>query len=521
MNKPVDAVSILPIDALVPHPKNPRLSIRRDVVDSIKANLEADRGFSSRHALTVRPCGDSYQIISGHHRRIAAAEAGLTEVPCWIADLDDDAAYMALITDNSQGELSPLEVGMHALECVGKGSPGRGKKGGLSEYARKIGKHKDTIAGLVSAAAVYSKLSDQSDDLLSRSAHLSEIHSAPSELWPLLVEHMLRKGWTVEETKRIVATVKQFSVPADDWCARFFPLVDVVERYVDTLEFSPDTVARLIKECEWIRALVADRPNRKEYLDEFDQWMAENKGGDAWDARKLIGYGRALEARLEEEAATTLSCYTLGDWRDSIGEIKDGRIALLFTDPPYGMGYQSDYRLDRTKPRKHDRIEGDESLDSIAKCVESFLPKLAEDAHVLMFCHWRNEPEVRELLEVSGLLIRGSLIWVKNNTGMGDPSTTFAPKHERIIHAVKGSPKIYSRLPDVLECDRVPTDRHPTEKPTELLQRLIEATTVEGELVVDPFAGVASTLVAAIACKRECLGFEINKEYHSAGTLRL
>ena len=37
-----------------------------------------------------------WQILSGHHRVLAAAQAGLDEVPCWVRELDDDAAYMLL-----------------------------------------------------------------------------------------------------------------------------------------------------------------------------------------------------------------------------------------------------------------------------------------------------------------------------------------------------------------------------------------------------------------------------------------
>jgi len=113
-------------------------------------------------------------------------------------------------------------------------------------------------------------------------------------------------------------------------------------------------------------------------------------------------------------------------------------------------------------------------------------------------------------------------VWVKNNTGMGDPKTTFAPKHERIIHAVKGSPILFEREADVLEYDRVNTDRHPTEKPVDLLARLIEITTVEGQRVADPFGGVGSTCDAAESLGRNYWGCEINEEYwrHGCGRLR-
>jgi ParB-like chromosome segregation protein Spo0J len=52
----------------------------------------------------------------GHHRKLAAEQAGLASIPCWVRGMTDDAAFMALVLANSQSELSPLERGMHALK---------------------------------------------------------------------------------------------------------------------------------------------------------------------------------------------------------------------------------------------------------------------------------------------------------------------------------------------------------------------------------------------------------------------
>ena len=155
------------------------------------------------------------------------------------------------------------------------------------------------------------------------------------------------------------------------------------------------------------------------------------------------------------------------------------------------------------------------------ECLEAFHEKLRDSAHIFVFCHWSNEPTVRQAVEDAGYTIRGSIVWVKNNTGMGDPKTTFAPKHERIIHAVKGSPILFSREPDVMLADRVATDNHPTEKPVCLLKQIIEATTVVGDVVADPFGGVASSLVAAKECGRRHWGCELKEAYWSHGCERL
>ena len=62
---------------------------------------------------------------------------------------------------------------------------------------------------------------------------------------------------------------------------------------------------------------------------------------------------------------------------------------------------------------------------------------------------------------------------------------------------------------------------HPTQKPIKLLKALIELTTQKGQVVLDPFAGSGSTLVAAKELMREYVGFEISKEYYDNAIARL
>jgi site-specific DNA-methyltransferase (adenine-specific) len=480
--------------------------------------------------------GDGYEIISGHHRQAAAGKAGIEEVPCWVVEMDDDQAYMALATSNNQGELAPLEIGPHALERVGKASAGRGKKGGLSEHARKLGKSQQYLSQVVAAAEV-AKSTSQLVDLLNKCQHLHAIHGeGRRELWPSLVAEMLKlrpqqsgppKSWSVADTEGWVAKVKEF--PEPEGCVDWLPLVPVVERFLTTKEFSPQTVRQLAAERNSIMELIDGNADKIEeagqvpaaWADEAERWLVANMGGKSWDVRELVAYRLQLEQRINKCGPDQ---WLHGNWRDHVDAIKDGSVSVLLTDPPYGMGYQSDYRLDRSKARKHERIENDgdgEGPAEVADCLAAFVPKLADNAHVFVFTNWRNEEAMRASIADAGLLVRGSLVWVKNNTGMGDPKTTFAPKHERIIHAVKGSPILFEREADVLEYDRVNTDRHPTEKPVDLLARLIEITTVEGQRVADPFGGVGSTCEAAESLGRNYWGCEINVEYWRHGCDRL
>ena len=117
--------------------------------------------------------------------------------------------------------------------------------------------------------------------------------------------------------------------------------------------------------------------------------------------------------------------------------------------------------------------------------------------------------------------MRGSLVWVKENHTSGDLTGSFAPRHERILHAAKGRPTVSPRIDDVLQVSREGATDHPTEKPTDLLKRLINSTTDGGDLIVDPFAGTGATCIAAKLLSRDYWACEKDNHYWQQGYERL
>jgi len=496
------------VDDVHDHPNNPRVIFRDDVIDGIAANLNGE--YPQHHAITVRADGDGYEVISGHHRIRAARKAGLSNVWAFVRDIDDDAAFMELVTSNNQGELAPLEIGMHALSAV---QLEQGKEGkGLAAYAKAIGRSKGKISELRQAAEVFVTCSDMGTSLIDKAYHLGHIHPCGRALWPLLVRTMLDKGWSAADTEATCKKVREFNVPPT-WAELFLPLHKVVERFLSD-EFSPLTVQRLIVtvECGETRLLLL---GGKE-VEQFHAWLAENAGRASWDERKVNAYVQEREAAAKAADESIEACWKLGDWREHVSALENGSVSLVLTDPPYGIEYRSNHRKE-----KHDRIAGDASLSEVRDFLAAVVEKLADDAHVLVFFDFRFVSELLTIAEVNGYEVRGQLVWVKNNTGMGDLDGTFAPKCELIMHLVRGKPTLFERTANVLEFDRVATDRHPTEKPEDLCRQLIESTTATGQLVLDPFGGVATVAAAALSIGRRTFGCELSEDYYKAGRERL
>jgi hypothetical protein len=130
--------------------------------------------------------------------------------------MSDEEAYMQLILSNSQSELSALEVGIHARGAAEKELGGKGKKGGLSEYARAIGRSTAYVSQVRAAAEVFASVPQTlktSKGFREKTYHLTEIYAAPEWLRPALVAKVQTEDWTVESTRKAVQSVKDVPEP--------------------------------------------------------------------------------------------------------------------------------------------------------------------------------------------------------------------------------------------------------------------------------------------------------------------
>jgi ParB-like chromosome segregation protein Spo0J len=117
--------------------------------------------------------------------------AGIATVPCWMREMSDEGAFMALVLANSQSELSALERGLHAL------------RSGLDvkAYAETVGRARTTVHQEVYAARVAQSVPHVRNELHDRTRHLAELHAAASWLWPTLVGRMTQRNWTVDQAR--------------------------------------------------------------------------------------------------------------------------------------------------------------------------------------------------------------------------------------------------------------------------------------------------------------------------------
>jgi len=205
------------------------------------------------------------------------------------------------------------------------------------------------------------------------------------------------------------------------------------------------------------------------------------------------------------------------DCLDTMKRIPDDSIDLILTDPPYGMDYLSSRRKD-----KFDKIENDISLEWVKPFLEESYRVLKDNSHIYLFCNDYAISDFRKALEETGFTPKRTLVWVKNNHTSGDLEGDYANKTEFLLFAHKGRKKLNGgRDTNVLKFDRVAMMEHPTQKPTQMMNYLIEKSTNKGDIIYDPFMGSGTTARACKDLGRKYIGSEISKKYCDIAEKRL
>ena len=120
--------------------------------------------------------------------------------------------------------------------------------------------------------------------------------------------------------------------------------------------------------------------------------------------------------------------------------------------------------------------------------------------------------------------IKNLIIWVKNSWTAGDLVNQYGQQYEIIIYASKGlSPIIGKRLTDVWYFNRVAGNDllHQNQKPEKLIQQIINKSSKEDDIILDPFMGSGTTAIACLNTNRKYIGFELDKEYFDIAEKRI
>lgn len=218
-----------------------------------------------------------------------------------------------------------------------------------------------------------------------------------------------------------------------------------------------------------------------------------------------------------------------GDAIDFMKTLEDESVDLIVTDPPYKVtargnagnsgGMMRDKLSMQGKIFKHNDIKPIEY-------IPEFYRLLKDGSHCYIMTNHVNLQEMLNTATECGFRFIKSLIWNKGNKIMGQ---FYMSQFEYILFFRKGKGKKINKCgtADILNVPNKKTkgedgkNIHDTEKPVELMKILIENSSQEGELVLDPFLGVGATAMACKELNRDYIGIELDEKYYNIACKRV
>jgi DNA modification methylase len=187
------------------------------------------------------------------------------------------------------------------------------------------------------------------------------------------------------------------------------------------------------------------------------------------------------------------------------------QMPLVLTDPPYGIDYHS---TDRKAPIANDGSAGFGQF--LQRALPAVKGTMSSGATLYWFAAGGGPTLGQALLAISQhFTLQNLIVWDKETPGLG---WRWRRSWEAIIEASVGKPARWyggTHRRNVLRWPKVIPDGedHPTPKPPELLAELIRVSSRPGQLILDPFAGSGSTLIAAQLTGRICYACELEPGY--------
>lgn len=238
-----------------------------------------------------------------------------------------------------------------------------------------------------------------------------------------------------------------------------------------------------------------------------------------------------------------------GDCLEVLSQIPDKYVDLIFADPPYNLGKDFGNDSDSWKNRK-------EYLSWCYKWIDECFRILKDNGTFYIMNSTQNIPFISVYLQENYFIIN-NIVWSYDSSGV-QSKKKYGSLYEPIIMATKSAKAKYTfnyqdilveaktgakrklidyrkNPPQPYNTQKVPGnvwefprvrykmgeyENHPSQKPTALLERIIKASSNEGDIVLDPFGGTFTTSAVAVNLNRKAISMDINRDYFKIGIRR-
>lgn len=243
------------------------------------------------------------------------------------------------------------------------------------------------------------------------------------------------------------------------------------------------------------------------------------------------------------------SLVVFNDCIDTLRHMKEKSVDLIFADPPYNLGKDFGNASDSWDDRK-------EYLSWCYSWIDECFRVLKDNGTFYIMNSTQNMPYISVYLQENYYVIN-DIVWTYDSSGV-QSKKKFGSLYEPLIMAAKSSVSVYTfNYNDILveaktgarrglidyrkdppqpyNTQKVPGnvwdftrvrfrmdeyENHPSQKPEALLERIIKASSNEGDIVLDPFGGSFSTSAVAVKFGRKAISMDISREYCRIGIRR-
>lgn len=198
--------------------------------------------------------------------------------------------------------------------------------------------------------------------------------------------------------------------------------------------------------------------------------------------------------------------------KETYDTLMDGKKAnLVLTDPPYNVNYEG-----TAGKIKNDHMANDAFYQFLLDAFTNMEAVMADDASIYVFHADTEGLNFRRAFADAGFYLSGCCIWKKNSLVLG--RSPYQWIHEPVLFGWKKSGKhawyAGRKETTVWEYDKPKKNAdHPTMKPIALLAYPIMNSSMTNALVLDPFGGSGSTLIACEQSERTCYTVELDEKY--------
>ena len=228
----------------------------------------------------------------------------------------------------------------------------------------------------------------------------------------------------------------------------------------------------------------------------------------------------------------------MGDVIEKLKDFPDKSVDLIVTDPPYNLN--KDYG------KSQDKLGFDEYLEFSRNWISECGRVLKDDGSIYIFMGMRYISYIYEMLERDfAFHFNGWITWYYTQ-GTGK-TRGFSPRHDDILYFTKSAKQYTFNLDDIrvpqkfyrsvnnmrganpgnvwefshMHYCNVNRQRHPTQKPEGLYERMVLASSNQGDTVLDPFLGSGTLLRVCQQLNRQGIGIDNNPEYIEMARNRL